>query len=89
VYVLGQGRLVNLAAAEGHPPQVMDMSFANQALSAVWLLKHAKQLEKKVYEPSVEQDQRVASLKLTAMGIRMDTLTAEQKSYLAGWQEGT
>ncbi|HVM46111.1 MAG TPA: adenosylhomocysteinase [Candidatus Thermoplasmatota archaeon] len=89
VYVLGQGRLVNLAAAEGHPPQVMDMSFANQALSAVWLLKNAKQLEKKVYEPTVEQDQRVASLKLTAMGVKMDQLTDEQKKYLAGWQEGT
>ena len=89
VYVLGQGRLVNLAAAEGHPPEVMDMSFANQALSTVWLLKNAKQLEKKVYEPTKEQDERVASLKLTAMGVKMDRLSDEQKKYLAGWQEGT
>ena len=89
IYVLGEGRLVNLAAAEGHPPEVMDMSFANQALSAVWLLKNAKGLEKQVYAPSKEQDERVASLKLTAMGVKIDRLTDEQKKYLAGWQEGT
>jgi adenosylhomocysteinase len=89
VYVLGQGRLVNLAAAEGHPPEVMDMSFANQALSSVWLLQHAKGLEKKVYAPTLEQDQRVASLKLHAMGVKIDTLSATQRDYLAGWQEGT
>ena len=89
VYVLGQGRLVNLAAAEGHPPEVMDMSFANQALSSVWLLQHAKTLEKQVYAPTKEQDERVASLKLAAMGVKMDTLSADQKKYLAGWQEGT
>ena len=89
VYVLGQGRLVNLAAAEGHPPEVMDMSFANQALSSVWLLQNAKNLEKQVYAPTREQDERVASLKLTAMGVAMDRLTDEQKKYLAGWQEGT
>ena len=89
VYVLGEGRLVNLAAAEGHPPEVMDMSFANQALSSVWLLKNAKNLEKQVYAPTKEQDERVASLKLAAMGVKMDTLSADQKKYLAGWQEGT
>jgi adenosylhomocysteinase len=89
VYVLGQGRLVNLAAAEGHPPEVMDMSFANQALSSIWLLKNAKGLEKQVYAPTKEQDERVASLKLEAMGVKMDRLTDEQKKYLAGWQEGT
>ena len=89
VFVLGEGRLVNLAAAEGHPPEVMDMSFANQALSSLWLIKNAKGLEKKVYEPSKEQDERVASLKLTAMGVKIDRLTDEQKKYLAGWQEGT
>jgi adenosylhomocysteinase len=89
VYVLGEGRLVNLAAAEGHPPEVMDMSFANQALAAVWLLKHAKGLEKQVYTVPKEQDERVASLKLAAMGVKMDRLTDEQKKYLAGWQEGT
>jgi adenosylhomocysteinase len=89
VYVLGEGRLVNLAAAEGHPPEVMDMSFANQALSAVWLLKHAKGLEKQVYVVPKEQDERVASLKLTAMGVKVDTLSQVQKDYMAGWQEGT
>ncbi len=65
------------------------MSFANQALSSVWLLKNAKGLEKQVYAPTKEQDERVASLKLAAMGVKMDTLSAEQKKYLAGWQEGT
>lgn len=88
-YVLGEGRLVNLAAAEGHPPEVMDMSFANQALSSLWLLKNAKGLEKKVYAPEREQDERIASLKLTAMGVTIDQLTEEQKKYLSGWQEGT
>jgi adenosylhomocysteinase len=89
LYVLGQGRLVNLAAAEGHPPEVMDMSFANQALASVWLLRHAKTLKKEVYTVPREQDERVAALKLAAMGVRMDTLSADQKKYLAGWQEGT
>ncbi|MFA5861744.1 MAG: adenosylhomocysteinase, partial [Candidatus Thermoplasmatota archaeon] len=89
VYVLGEGRLVNLAAAEGHPPEVMDMSFANQALSSVWLLAHAKNLKKEVHEVTKEQDERVASLKLAAMNVRIDTLSASQREYLAGWQEGT
>jgi adenosylhomocysteinase len=89
VYVLGEGRLVNLAAAEGHPPEVMDMSFANQALASVWLLKNAKSLKKEVYVVPKEQDERVASLKLQAMGVRIDTLSAQQRDYLSGWQEGT
>ena len=89
LFVLGQGRLVNLAAAEGHPPEVMDMSFANQALASVWLLKHAKSLKKEVYVVPKEQDERVAMLKLAAMGVRMDVLSKEQKAYLEGWQEGT
>ncbi|MEA3200935.1 MAG: adenosylhomocysteinase [Thermoplasmata archaeon] len=89
VYVLGEGRLVNLAAAEGHPPEVMDMSFANQALAAQWLLAHAKSLKKEVYVVPKEQDERVASLKLAAMHVKIDALTAAQRAYLAGWQEGT
>ncbi len=88
-YVLGEGRLVNLAAAEGHPPEVMDMSFANQALASEWLLKHAKSLKKEVYVVPKEQDERVASLKLAAMGVKIDQLSKVQKDYMAGWQEGT
>jgi len=89
IFVLGEGRLVNLAAAEGHPPEVMDMSFANQALSSLWLLENAKNLKKEVYNPSREQDERIASLKLAAMGVNIDVLTKDQKAYLEGWQEGT
>jgi adenosylhomocysteinase len=87
--LLGEGRLVNLAAAEGHPASVMDMSFANQALGAEYMVKQGKKLEKKVYSVPKEIDREIARLKLTAMGIEIDTLTEEQKRYLASWQEGT
>ncbi len=89
VNVLGEGRLINLAAAEGHPASVMDMSFANQALSAEYLVKNYKTMEKKVYSVPEELDKRVAKLKLEAMGVGIDTLTPEQTEYLAGWSEGT
>jgi len=89
VYVLAEGRLVNLAAAEGHPAAVMDMSFANQALSVEWMVKKAASLEKRVYPVPVEIDREVARLKLETMGVRIDDLTKEQVSYLEGWQEGT
>lgn len=89
LYVLGEGRLVNLAAAEGHPAEVMDMSFANQALAAEWLVQNKGKLEDKVYVLPKELDERVASLKLKAMGITIDTLTPEQKKYLSSWTEGT
>lgn len=89
IYVLSEGRLVNLAAAEGHPASVMDMSFANQALSCEWLVKNAASLEKKVYEVPTDIDKEVARLKLETMGVRIDELTAEQKAYLEGWEEGT
>ena len=89
LFLLGEGRLVNLAAAEGHPAAVMDMSFANQALGAEWIaLNHAK-LNNEVYELPHEVDQEIASLKLHAMGIQIDYLTDEQKHYLTSWQEGT
>lgn len=89
LYLLGEGRLVNLAAAEGHPAAVMDMSFANQALGAEWIAQNAQKLEKKVYEIPHEVDQEIARLKLHAMGIQIDYLTEEQQRYLASWQEGT
>lgn len=89
LYVLAQGRLVNLAAAEGHPAEVMDMSFANQALAAEWFVQNRGKLENKVYVLPKEIDRQVASLKLRAMGIDFDTLTAEQKKYLTSWEEGT
>jgi adenosylhomocysteinase len=89
INVLGEGRLINLAAAEGHPASVMDMSFANQALSAEWLLKNYEKLEKKVYSVPEELDKNVARMKLEAMGTKIDRLTPEQEEYLAGWQEGT
>ncbi|MGH7812648.1 MAG: adenosylhomocysteinase [Candidatus Binataceae bacterium] len=88
VYVLGQGRLVNLACAEGHPAQVMDMSFATQALASEWAAK-AGQLAVKVHEVPKEIEDQVAGVKLVAMGIKIDTLTAEQKKYLSSWQSGT
>jgi adenosylhomocysteinase len=87
--LLGEGRLVNLAAAEGHPASVMDMSFANQALGSVYMLRNADQLEKKVYVIPEEVDQEIARLKLEAMGIHLDTLTEEQEHYLSSWEEGT
>ncbi|MBA2427096.1 MAG: adenosylhomocysteinase [Actinobacteria bacterium] len=89
VYVLSEGRLVNLAAAEGHPASVMDMSFANQALSVEWLAKNAASLEKKVYNVPEDIDKDVARLKLETMRVRIDELTAEQTSYLSSWEEGT
>lgn len=89
IYVLAEGRLVNLAAAEGHPAQVMDMSFANQALSAEYVYKNADKLEKTVYKVPDELDFEVARLKLQAMGIQIDTLTPDQIEYLSSWQHGT
>ena len=87
--VLAQGRLINLSAAEGHPAEVMDMSFANQALAAEFFVKNKQKLEVKVYTISKEMDQEIARLKLTAMGVKFDVLTKEQKNYLSSWQEGT
>ncbi len=89
VYLLGEGRLVNLATAEGHPASVMDMSFANQALSAEYLRKNAKDLKAQVYVVPEHLDKEIAKLKLETMGHRLDKLTAEQEHYLASWQEGT
>jgi adenosylhomocysteinase len=89
IYLLAQGRLVNLSAAEGHPAAVMDMSFANQALSAEYIYKNAKKLEKKVYSVPAEIDREIARLKLEAMGIKIDILTEEQYKYLHSWQMGT
>ena len=89
LYLLAEGRLINLAAAEGHPASVMDMSFANQALSIEHLVKNVDKLEKKVYSVPVEIDKQVARLKLASMGIAIDKLTPEQEKYLASWSEGT
>jgi len=89
VYVLGEGRLINLASAEGHPSSVMDMSFANQALCASHMLSGGKELENKVYGVPREIDERIARLKLESMGVRIDDLTDEQKTYLASWEQGT
>ncbi len=89
VNLLGDGRLINLAAAEGHPASVMDMSFANQALSVDYLAKNHEKLEKKVYPVPEELDKRVARLKLESMGVKIDRLTPEQEEYLASWSEGT
>jgi len=89
LYVLGEGRLVNLAAAEGHPAEVMDMSFANQALAAEYFVQHKGKLTNKIYTLPRELDIQVAGLKLKAMGISIDSLTAEQKTYLSSWNEGT
>jgi adenosylhomocysteinase len=87
--LLGQGRLINLAAAEGHPASVMDMSFAGQALAAKYLVDHKDTLENRVYTIPAEVDQEIARIKLDAMGIKIDTLTAEQATYLDSWEEGT
>jgi len=89
INLLGEGRLINLAAAEGHPPSVMDMSFADQALSVEHMVKNHATLEKRVYRVPEELDRRVARLKLESMGIKIDKLTPEQEEYLAGWSEGT
>ena len=89
LFVLGEGRLVNLAAAEGHPAAVMDMSFANQALSAEYLVNNARELQPRVYPVPEEIDRDIARLKLAAMHIGIDTLTEEQSKYLSGWESGT
>ena len=89
INLLAQGRLVNLAAAEGHPSMVMDMSFSNQALCCEYLVKEGKKLEKKVYKVPEEIDENVAKLKLKSMGIKIDELTEEQKRYLSSWEIGT
>ena len=89
IYLLGEGRLINLAAAEGHPAQVMDMSFANQALSVEYIFKNYKRFENKVYKVPEEIDKKIAYLKLKSMGIKIDTLTAQQKKYLSSWELGT
>jgi len=89
IFLLGEGRLINLAAAEGHPAAVMDMSFANQALCMEYIVKNGGKLPVKVYSVPDEIDKQVAQLKLDSMGIKIDTLTPEQAAYLAGWQEGT
>jgi len=89
VYLLGEGRLINLAAAEGHPSSVMDMSFANQALSMEYLSKEHKNLDNKVYPVPVPIDQEIARLKLASMGVEIDTLTPEQEKYLSSWEMGT
>ena len=89
VYLLGEGRLINLAAAEGHPSSVMDMSFANQALSAEYIAKEHATLKKQVYPVPLEIDQEIARLKLESMGIEIDTLTEEQERYLSSWEIGT
>jgi adenosylhomocysteinase len=89
IYLLGEGRLINLASAEGHPAAVMDMSFANQALAAEYLVQHAKELSRQVYPVPEPIDREIARLKLESMGVQADKLTPEQERYLASWAEGT
>jgi adenosylhomocysteinase len=89
IYLLGEGRLINLTAAEGHPASVMDMSFANQALSAEYVVRNAKALERRVYPVPEEIDREIARLKILSLGHRADTLTEEQQKYLRSWSEGT
>ena len=89
ISILGEGRLINLAAAEGHPASVMDMSFANQALGAEYMVKNAGKLERKVYDVPEEIDREIARLKLDSMGVKIDKLTEEQVKYLGSWEEGT
>jgi adenosylhomocysteinase len=89
VNLLGEGRLINLAAAEGHPASVMDMSFANQALSVEYIMKNAEKLAKKVYSVPEEIDREIARLKLEAMEVKIDRLTSAQEAYLNSWEEGT
>ena len=89
IYLLAEGRLVNLAAAEGHPSEVMDMSFSNEALCCEWLVKNYRKLKPRVYDVPKEIDERVAKLKLELMGIEIEKLTEEQKRYLNEWKEGT
>ena len=89
IYLLGEGRLINLAAAEGHPASVMDMSFANQSLAAEYLVKNHGDLKAQVYPVPAEIDQEIARLKLSSMGVEIDELTDEQETYLHSWTEGT
>jgi adenosylhomocysteinase len=89
INLLADGRLVNLSAAEGHPASVMDMSFANQSLSFEYMLQNAEKLENKVYTLPEELDREIAKIKLDAMGVKIDTLSPEQKKYLESWEEGT
>lgn len=89
INLLGEGRLINLAAAEGHPASVMDLSFANQALSMEYLAQHGEELEHNVYTIPEEIDRKIAELKLEAMGVNIDELTDEQHQYLTSWEEGT
>jgi adenosylhomocysteinase len=89
LYLLGEGRLINLAAAEGHPASVMDMSFANQALCLEYIIRNRGRLETRVYPVPEEIDKEVARLKIQSMGIGIDSLTAEQEKYLTSWEEGT
>ncbi len=89
LYLLGEGRLINLAAAEGHPASVMDMSFANQALCLEYMVKNRERLEPKIYPVPEEIDKQIAQLKLSSMGIDIDSLTPEQKEYLTSWEQGT
>jgi adenosylhomocysteinase len=88
-YLLADGRLVNLAAGQGHPVEIMDMSFAIQAVSAAHLAEHAQKMEPRVYPVPARLDEKVARLKLKTMGIRIDALSSGQKKYLASWEEGT
>jgi len=89
IYVLADGRLINLAAAEGHPASVMDMSFATQALAGEYVVKNYKKMKQQVYNVSIDIEKKVAKLKLESMGIKIDKLTAEQKKYLQSWDIGT
>jgi len=89
IYLIAEGRLMNLAAAEGHPSAVMDMSFADQALTCEWLVKNHQRLQNKVYDVPKEIDEKVSRLKLSSLGVKIDVLTPAQKKYLASWQEGT
>ena len=89
IYVLAEGRLVNLGAAEGHPASVMDMSFANQALSAKYIYENSSKLDKKVYVVPEDIDKEIARLKLKSMGVKIDSLTPEQEEYLRSWEMGT
>ena len=89
IYLLGEGRLINLTAAEGHPASVMDMSFANQAFSVQYLANNYKKLKKQVYSVPEDIDKNIAYLKLKSLGIKIDALTVEQKKYLASWEMGT
>ena len=89
INLLGEGRLINLASAEGHPASVMDMSFANQALSLEYMVKNADKLDNQVYSVPEDIDREIARIKLNAMGVKIDTLTEEQVAYLNSWEEGT